>query len=140
MNMAYFLLLPFLSDFFSASSPNPTSTGNEYNTCSGANFSHVPILRRPSPTVIRRKRICWGQVKTRKPHSELAYTFTIAPLGGIETLVRWKLADLGTGTRLELTHSGIPSQDEAAFDIVIALDKGWDTHFGKLRDAAAPAA
>lgn len=103
----------------------------EADLADGADYALTGENHDSSPS-----RICWGKVELWKPHSELAYTFTIAPLGGIETRVHWTLEKLPHGTRLLLEHSGIPAADEAAFGIVMALDKGWDTHFAKLRECA----
>ncbi len=51
-------------------------------------------------------KICWGKVEHWNPHSQLEYTFTIKPLGGIMTHVKWTLEELGSGTRLTVEHSG----------------------------------
>jgi len=77
-------------------------------------------------------KICWGEVETFNPPAELVYSFTVGPLGGQMTKVRWVLEEVGGGTRLTLEHSGLETSGDA-YGIVMALDNGWDQHFGKLR-------
>ncbi|WP_298814085.1 SRPBCC domain-containing protein [uncultured Roseibium sp.] len=82
-------------------------------------------------------RICWGQVLEMRPHDSLVYTFTVKPLNGAMTTVRWTLEDAAGGTRLTLAHEGIEqAAGEAAFMMLSALDAGWDQHFGRLRQEA----
>ena len=49
--------------------------------------------------------------------------------------VSWNLEDVAGGTRLSLSHEGLP-QGEEAFGQTLALDKGWDEHLAPMRDAA----
>jgi len=78
-------------------------------------------------------KICWGTVNLWQPFEKLGYSFTIGPLAGVSTQVLWILDPVANGTRLTLEHSDIPAKDAAAYGIVMALDAGWDQHFGKLR-------
>lgn len=85
-------------------------------------------------------RICWGTVLEMRPYDSLVYTFTVKPLEGAMTTVRWTLEEAAGGTRLSLEHEGIEqAAGEAAFMMLSALDAGWDEHFGRLRqEAKAP--
>ena len=79
-------------------------------------------------------RVCWGTVQEMRPHDSLVYTFTVKPLNGAMTTVRWTLEDAAGGTRLTLHHEGIEqAAGEAAFGMLSALDAGWDAHFARLR-------
>lgn len=79
-------------------------------------------------------RICWGKVLEMRPHGSLVYTFTVKPLNGAMTTVRWTLEEAAGGTRLTLVHEGIEqAAGEAAFRMLTALDAGWDEHFGRFR-------
>ena len=77
-------------------------------------------------------KLMWGEVLVAEPHKRLEYTFTIAPMGGAVSTVKWQLDELSTGTRLSLEHAGLP-QGADAFGLVLALDKGWDDHLGRMR-------
>ncbi len=78
-------------------------------------------------------RLIWGEVKqARRPH-HLEYSFVVKPLGDHETRVIWTLEDVPGGTRLTLEHAGLPAGAEA-FDLTLALDKGWDDHISRMRD------
>ncbi|MFK7992915.1 MAG: SRPBCC domain-containing protein [Granulosicoccus sp.] len=83
-------------------------------------------------------RMCWGDVlKAIKP-LQLSYTFKIKPLGDAVTTVHWTLEDAAGGTRVTLLHEGIgEAAGDAALGLLMALDKGWDEHFGKLRGIGA---
>ena len=78
----------------------------------------------------------FGTVITATPHDLLEYTFSIGPMSGATSTVKWTLEDAPGGTRLNLEHSGL-SDDAEAFGLILALDAGWDGHLGKLRDANA---
>jgi uncharacterized protein YndB with AHSA1/START domain len=79
---------------------------------------------------------CWGEVLKMEKPSHLIYTFTIKPLGGAMTTVKWELEECHGGTKLSLTHEGISqAAGEAAMGLLTALDAGWDKHIGTLRDA-----
>ena len=83
-------------------------------------------------------RICWGTVLEMRPHESLVYTFTVKPLNGAMTTVRWSLKEVAGGTQLTLTHEGIEkAAGQAAFMMLSALDKGWDDHLGRLRESAS---
>jgi uncharacterized protein YndB with AHSA1/START domain len=78
-------------------------------------------------------KLMWGHVNEAKPHDYLEYTFTIAPMGDATSTVKWTLEEVAGGTRLSLAHIGLP-EGEPAFDLTLALDKGWDDHMGRMRD------
>jgi len=83
-------------------------------------------------------KICWGEVLTAKQPSELIYTFTVKPLGGNMTTVKWTLEEAAGGTRVTLVHEGISeAAGDAVLGLLTALDKGWDEHFMKLRSFVA---
>ncbi|MGI9521719.1 MAG: SRPBCC family protein [Hyphomicrobiaceae bacterium] len=83
-------------------------------------------------------KVCWGRVLHWEPHVKLAYSFTVKPLNGAMTTVTWILEDVAGGTRLTLVHEGLAEAVGAsAIDLLKALDKGWDEHFGKLRPIMA---
>ena len=82
-------------------------------------------------------RICWGTVLEMRPFESLVYTFTVKPLNGAMTTVRWRLQEAAGGTQLTLSHEGIEqAAGEAAFAMLSALDSGWDEHLGRLRKEA----
>ncbi|MEM9107700.1 MAG: SRPBCC domain-containing protein, partial [Pseudomonadota bacterium] len=80
-------------------------------------------------------RVCWGTVLQMDAPAKLVYSFTIGPLDGAMTTVTWTLDEVGDGTRLTMQHEGLDKVD-APFGLIMALDKGWDEHLGKLRGAA----
>lgn len=77
-------------------------------------------------------KLMWGDVTVSEPHTRLEYTFTIAPMGDRVSTVKWTLEEVPGGTRLSLTHEGLPSGVDA-FGLTLALDKGWDDHMGRMR-------
>ena len=77
-----------------------------------------------------------GTVTRAEPHDVLEYSFAIGPMQGASSTVKWTLEDAPGGTKLTLEHSGL-SDDVEGFGLVLALDKGWDEHLGKLRDNAS---
>ena len=79
-------------------------------------------------------KLMWGEVLAADPHDHLSYSFTIGPMGDAVSTVTWTLEDVPGGTRLSLMHEGLP-KGEAAFDLTLALDKGWDDHMGRMRTA-----
>lgn len=82
--------------------------------------------------------ICWGRVLEMESPTRLVQTFTIKPLATSETTLVWSLEATQGGTRLHLLHSGIgKASGDAALQMLMALDAGWDKHFGKLRTCAA---
>ena len=78
-------------------------------------------------------KLMWGDVTTADPYTRLEYTFTITPMGDAVSTVKWTLEEIDGGTRLSLTHEGLPLSQEA-FGLLLALDKGWDEHLGRMRD------
>ncbi len=79
-------------------------------------------------------KLMWGEVLAADPHHHLSYSFTIGPMGDAVSTVTWTLQDVPGGTRLSLLHEGLP-EGEAAFDLTLALDKGWDDHISRMRAA-----
>lgn len=79
-------------------------------------------------------KLMWGSVNLAEPFTRLEYTFTIAPMDGAISTVKWQLKEVAGGTNLTLRHEGLP-QGEAAFGLTLSLDKGWDEHLGRMRSA-----
>ena len=77
-------------------------------------------------------RLMWGEVLVADPFTRLEYTFTIAPMGSKSSTVKWTLEEVAGGTKLSLWHEGLP-QGADAFDLTLALDKGWDDHLARMR-------
>ena len=77
-------------------------------------------------------RLMWGEVLVAEPYKRLEYTFSIAPMGGASSTVKWVLEEVAGGTELSLRHEGLP-QGEDAFGLTLALDKGWDEHLARMR-------
>ncbi len=77
-------------------------------------------------------KLMWGEVLVAEPFSRLDYTFSIAPMGGTTSTVKWTLTEVAGGTNLSLAHEGLP-QGAEAFDLMLALDKGWDDHLARMR-------
>ncbi|MBW4706534.1 SRPBCC domain-containing protein [Roseobacter sp. YSTF-M11] len=78
--------------------------------------------------------LIWGEVRAARKPEYLEYTFTVKPMGDEVSLVKWTLSEVPGGTQLSLEHSGLPATAEA-FDLVLALDNGWDKHFIEMREA-----
>lgn len=78
-------------------------------------------------------RMCWGKVVEMRPYDYMKWDFTVKPMQGDMSTVEWELADAPGGTRLTLTHSGLPTKAEG-FDLVLALDKGWHGFLLGLHD------
>lgn len=78
--------------------------------------------------------LIWGEVRAARPPEYLEYTFTVKPMGDAVSVVKWTLETVAGGTRLGLVHEGLP-QHADAFDLILALDKGWDSHFVEMRGA-----
>lgn len=75
-----------------------------------------------------------GRVLEMNAPSKLVTTFVIGPFQGNETTVTWILDEAAGGTRLSLTHEGIAeATGEAAMQLLMALDNGWDKHLSDLR-------
>lgn len=82
-------------------------------------------------------KLCWGEVLSARRPSFLKYTFTVKPMAGEMTTVSWTLEEAPGGTRLTLMHEGVVrAGGDAAIGLLLALDKGWDEHFAKLRGLA----
>ncbi len=75
-----------------------------------------------------------GRVLASTPYELLEYRFHIPQMGETTSTVRWELTEIASGTRLTLTHSGLPQAAEA-FGLILALDKGWDGHLDAMRAA-----
>lgn len=81
-------------------------------------------------------RQIWGTVLEMEPPSRLVSTFIIDPFGDRDTTLTWVLDAAAGGTRLSLTHDGIAeATGDAALQLLMALDQGWDKHFADLRAA-----
>lgn len=78
--------------------------------------------------------LIWGEVREARAPEYLEYTFTVKPMGDAVSVVKWTLDPVAGGTRLSLLHEGLP-QGAEAFGLILALDNGWDEHFGKMRTA-----
>lgn len=77
-------------------------------------------------------KLMWGTVLVAEPFTRLEYTFSIMPMAGQSSTVKWTLEEVLGGTRLSLRHEGLP-QGEEAFGLTLALDKGWDDHLARMR-------
>ncbi len=80
-------------------------------------------------------RLMWGEVLVAEPFTRLEYTFIIAPMGDGSSTVKWTLEEVAGGTKLSLRHEGL-GQGEEAFGLILALDKGWEDHMGRMRASA----
>ncbi|WP_171099908.1 SRPBCC domain-containing protein [Ruegeria sp. HKCCD7255] len=78
--------------------------------------------------------LIWGTVTAARKPEYLEYTFTVKPMGDAVSVVKWTLDPVPGGTRLALRHEGLPQTAEG-FGLILALDNGWDEHFGKMRTA-----
>lgn len=78
-------------------------------------------------------RMCWGKVVEARPHDYMKWDFTVGPMNGNITTVEWELTEAPGGTRLTLTHSGLPTNVDG-FGLVMALDKGWHGFLSNLHD------
>ncbi|MEM9785852.1 MAG: SRPBCC domain-containing protein [Pseudomonadota bacterium] len=77
-------------------------------------------------------RLMWGEVLVAEPFTRLEYTFTIKPMAGQSSTVKWSLAEVEGGTKLSLRHEGL-LRGADAFGLTLALDKGWDDHLDRMR-------
>jgi len=77
-------------------------------------------------------KLIWGDVRVARKPSYLEYSFTVKPMGDAVSIVKWSLDAVPGGTRLTLEHEGLPQVAEA-FDLTLALDKGWEEHMGRMR-------
>ncbi len=82
--------------------------------------------------------LIWGRVLEMDVPNRLVYTFIIDAFGGSETTVTWVLEEAAGGTRLSLTHEGVPeAAGEATMRMLMSLDSGWDEHLDRLRKSLA---
>lgn len=81
--------------------------------------------------------LCWGTVLEMARPSHMQWTFTATPLNGLMTKVTWTLEEVTGGTRLTMVHTGLEAAGQDGFGLVMALDVGWDEHFGRMRNATA---
>lgn len=77
-------------------------------------------------------RLMWGEILVAEPFKRLEYTFSVKPMMGQSSTVKWVLEEVPGGTKLSLRHEGLP-QGEEAFGLTLALDKGWDDHLARMR-------
>lgn len=78
------------------------------------------------------EKLAWGRVRDYSEGERLEYTFSIAAMDGEKSKVIWTLKDAEPGTRVSLVHSGLP-RGAQKFDLLLALDKGWDAHIADMR-------
>ena len=78
---------------------------------------------------------CWGTVLSMDPPSKMVQSFAIHPFAeDSKSTVTWILEEFLDGTRLTLIHEGVAeAMADAPLPIFMALDAGWDSHFGRLR-------
>lgn len=81
-------------------------------------------------------KLCWGKVTEFDAPNRLVYSFTHDHLKGVDTTVIWELSSVHGGTMLKLTHYGFENADVDTLGMLINHDKGWDDHFGRLREKA----
>ncbi|MBU2981857.1 SRPBCC domain-containing protein [Lentibacter algarum] len=77
------------------------------------------------------ERMCFGSVQEETPMSYLKWAFSVGPLNGAMTTVEWNLEETTGGTRLSLTHTGLPDTAEG-YGLLHALDKGWHGFLANL--------
>ena len=77
-------------------------------------------------------RMCWGKVREMRAPALMRWDFTVGPMDGAMSQVEWLLEEAPGGTRLTLTHSGLP-QSREGFGLVLALDKGWHGFLAQLQ-------
>jgi len=94
----------------------PLEVGQRYSMCSAGG---TPIT---------------GEVLRAEAPEYLEYTFHVPPMGENVSTVKWRITPVAGGCKLSLIHEGLP-QEAAAFGLVLALDAGWEEHFGKMRSA-----
>lgn len=77
-------------------------------------------------------RMCWGKVTDMRAPDYMCWDFTVGPMQGTMSCVEWQLENAPGGTRLTLTHSGLPETADG-FGLVLALDKGWHGFLSQLQ-------
>ncbi len=80
------------------------------------------------------EKLCWGKVLNMQPYKSFVYSFAVKPCPDMQSEVHWSLDEIEGGTRITMRHTGLDSASSESFGLSMALDKGWDGHFAKLRD------
>ncbi|MEM6309189.1 MAG: SRPBCC domain-containing protein [Pseudomonadota bacterium] len=80
-------------------------------------------------------RMCFGRVVDMQPFDYMKWDFSVGPLNGKMTTVEWRITPTPGGVRLSLDHTGLPETD-AAYSLVLALDKGWHGFMLSLRETS----
>ena len=71
----------------------------------------------------------WGTVLAYEPPHRLAFSWIVELSPGEEQQVEIRFIPEGSGTRVELTHSGWEKLGEAAANLRQRYDRGWATVF-----------
>ena len=71
--------------------------------------------------------LIWGSVITANKPDYLEYTFTVGPMGGAVSTVKWTLSDVPGGTQLSLEHKGLPQGADAISLIRVLYDHADET-------------
>jgi len=79
-------------------------------------------------------KMCWGKVLKMEPYHKLSYSFVIKLFPDMDTQVHWVLDETDGGTRIIMRHTGLENVGAQCFELSMALDKGWDGHFAKMRE------
>ena len=69
----------------------------------------------------------WGTVLAYEPPDRLAFSWVIGLSAGQEQLIELRFMPEGSGTRVELTHSGWEKLGDAAAALRERYDRGWAT-------------
>ena len=69
----------------------------------------------------------WGTVLVYEPPDRLAFSWVIGLSAGQEQLIELRFSAEGSGTRVELTHSGWEKLGDAAAALRERYDRGWAT-------------
>ncbi len=75
-----------------------------------------------------------GKVLEALAPERLVYEFTLPQMRGRISVVSWAIADVPGGVELSLNHTDLP-QGEGMFDLLLALDKGWEEHIAQMRES-----
>ncbi len=82
----------------------------------------------------------WGkqpcEVVAVEPERLFSYRFAT---GRLDTLITWRLAPEGTGTRLELTHEGFDLDSPMSRQAFEGMKKGWPAVLERLAGALSAA-
>ena len=71
----------------------------------------------------------WGAVLAYDPPHRLAFSWLVQLSPGQEQLVEIRFTPEDSGTRVELTHSGLEKLGDAAASLRERYDRGWGTIF-----------